>query len=57
MYTNFYYPFYRSYAYPVFYPGYGYSNNIIGSAISNQRLINTGTAVGVTQISNPTVIW
>jgi len=51
--------------YPYGYGGYGgypygyggYSSNIIGSAISNQNLVNTGTAVGVNQISTPTVIW
>lgn len=57
MFRNFYYPFYRSYAYPGFYPGYGYTNNIIGSAISSQRFVNTGTAIGVNQISTPTVVW
>jgi len=60
------YPFYRSPymfgGYPYGYGGYGgypygYSSNIIGSAISNQNLVNTGTAVGVNQISTPTVIW
>ncbi len=66
-----YIPFYRGigygYSYPGFgypYPGFGYggynsinSINAIGSAISNQRLINTGTATGINQISTPTVIW
>lgn len=67
MFLSYVYPFYRSpfaggFAYPQFgygYPGYGYggSINAIGSAISNQRLINTGTAIGITQTSTPTVIW
>lgn len=57
MFRNFYYPFYRSYVYPGIYPSWGYTNNIIGSAISNQQLVNTGTAIGVNQISTPTVIW
>ena len=43
------------------YPGYGYGSytgvNAIGSAISNQSLVNTGSAIGVTQTSTPTVIW
>lgn len=67
-----YIPFYRpwgygypaiGYGYPVWgYPGYaGYSSfngiNAIGSAISNQSLINTGTATGIIQTSTPTVIW
>jgi len=63
------YPFYRSPymfgGYPYGYGGFGgypygyggYSSNVIGSAISNQNLVNTGTAVGVNQISTPTVIW
>ena len=31
--------------------------NSIGSAISNQSLINTGSAIGITQTSTPTVIF
>jgi hypothetical protein len=60
MFNSFYYPYYRSFGYPVYpMPYYGptYSSNIIGSAVSNQRLVNTGTAIGVNQISTPTVIW
>jgi|SanBayMetagenome_1026888.scaffolds.fasta_scaffold55061_3 hypothetical protein len=64
-----YIPFYRpwGYGYPIMgygYPVWGYAgyNNInsinaIGSAISNQSLINTGSAIGITQTSTPTVIW
>lgn len=59
-----YIPFYRTWGYPIYgfgYPwgfgSYGYSNNIIGSAIANQSLINTGTISGVSQIATPTVIW
>ena len=36
--------------------GYG-STNIIGSAVANQSLINTGNMLGVNQIATPTVIW
>jgi len=49
--------------YPYGYGGYGgygyggYSSNIIGSAIANQSLVNTGTAIGVNQVATPTVIW
>jgi hypothetical protein len=51
------------YGYPAWgFPGYaGYNSyngiNAIGSAISNQSLINTGSAIGITQTSTPTVIW
>jgi hypothetical protein len=65
MYTGYLYPYYRSFPYA--YPAYGYpwgfggygnysSNNIIGSAVANQSLINTGTAAGINQIATPTVI-
>jgi hypothetical protein len=70
MYTGYLYPYYRSFPYP--YPAYGYpawgyggvwggygnysANNIIGSAVANQSLINTGTAAGINQIATPTVI-
>ena len=71
MFSSYMFPFYRSpfYGYPGIGPGFGfygypgvgyggYGNiNAIGSAISNQRLINTGTATGISQISNPSVIW
>ena len=59
MFSGYYYPYYRSFAYPMVNPwAYNnYSNNIIGSAISNQGFVNTGTAIGVNQISTPTVIW
>ena len=57
------YPFYRSPymfgGYPYGYP-YGYggtSTNVIGSAIANQSLVNTGGMIGVNQIATPTVIW
>lgn len=63
MFSGYYYPYYRSFGYPV-YPtpwanpyGPNYSSNIIGSAVSNQNLVNTGNAIGVNQISTPTVIW
>ena len=69
MFPGYMYPFYRSpfaggFVYPTYgfgYPAYGIgtfnSINSIGSAISNQRLINTGIANGITQTSTPTVIW
>ena len=73
MYTGYMYPFYRSpfygYGYPGVGPGFGFGGvpgfgygsytgvNAIGSAISNQSLINTGSAIGITQTSTPTVIW
>jgi hypothetical protein len=67
MFSGYYYPYYRSFGYPVYpnpygysygYPyGSNYSSNIVGSAISNQNLVNTGNAIGVNQISTPTVIW
>lgn len=71
MYSGYLYPFYRGYPYPVVYPyvgwgsygyapygyGYSYGSNIIGSAVANQSLINTGTATGINQIATPTVIW
>lgn len=39
-------------------PGFGFGGiNAIGSAISSQSLINTGTATGISQISTPTVIF
>ena len=57
------YPFYRSpymfggfpYGYPYGYGGV--STNVIGSAIANQSLVNTGSMIGVNQIATPTVIW
>lgn len=65
--SSFYYPFYRSphafgYGYPAYgygypYPAYGYGNNIIGSAIGTNSVINTGSITGVTQTTTPTVIW
>ena len=68
MFNSYLWPNYRSsYFYPYIYPNFGYgypygygnysSSNIIGSAIANQSLVNTGTAVGVNQIATPTVIW
>jgi len=53
------YPYYPTPYYPGVMPYYGntYSSNIIGSAIANQSLINTGSMFGVNQIANPTVIW
>lgn len=67
MYSGYMYPFYRSipyyppvvWGYPYMpYGGYGgFSSNIIGSAIANNSLINTGTAFGITQTATPTVIW
>jgi hypothetical protein len=67
-----YIPFYRSgwgypgigYGYGYGYPtwnyggyGYGYGSNIVGSAIANQSVVNTGTASGINQIATPSVIW
>lgn len=62
MFGNFYYPFYRSfrpYPYPIWgYPGYGYSSNIVGSAIANQNMVTVGAgAIGGIQTATPTVIW
>jgi len=38
--------------------GYGgFGTNVIGSAIANQSLVNTGTATGINQIATPSVIW
>lgn len=59
------YPFYRSpyiggFGYPVWgWGGYNSFNgiNAVGSAIATQNLINTGTATGINQIANPSVIW
>lgn len=67
MYTiGYHYPFYRSFGYaPYPYPVWGYSgypsyanygSNIVGSAIANNSLINTGTAMGISQVATPTVI-
>ena len=57
------YPFYRSYGmspYPVWgyagIPYANYGNNIIGSAVANNSLINTGLAAGIVQNATPTVI-
>lgn len=72
MYTGYVYPFYRrtpyqySYPYPSwgyggfspYFGGYGgYGTNIIGSAIANQSVVNTGSIAGFTQTATPTVIW
>lgn len=68
MYSGYLYPYYRSYVYPYPYPypawvpggygyGYGYGSNIIGSAIANQSVVNTGNIAGFTQTATPTVIW
>ena len=57
---GFYYPGYLNpYAVYPAYPFYGnyYGSNIIGSAVANQNMVNTGTAVGVSQVANPTNIW
>lgn len=67
MFTNYYYPYYRSpyYAmYPGYGPGYGfgipgnyYSSNVIGSAIANQNMNTIGAgAIGGIQVATPTVI-
>lgn len=47
------------YGVPGGFGGYGSFTgvNAIGSAISTQNLVNTGTAIGVTQTSTPTAIW
>jgi hypothetical protein len=55
MFSGYYYPYYRSFVYPM--PWSYNTSNIIGSAVSNQNLVNTGNAIGVNQISTPTVIW
>lgn len=63
MFTNYYYPYYRSpynFIYPGYYPGgYGnyYGSNVIGSAVANQNLAQVGGLgnIGV-QTANPIVI-
>ena len=59
MFSGYYYPYYRSFVYPMpmLMPWSYNTSNVIGSAVSNQDFVNTGTAVGVNQISTPTVIW
>jgi len=68
MFYGYLYPNYRSsYFFPYAYPNYSYgipygygnysSSNVIGSAISNQNLVNTGNMFGVNQTSTPTVVW
>lgn len=70
MYASYLYPVYRGWGigYPWGYPTWGFGGvpgnyyggtaiNAVGSAIANQRLINTGTMAGVTQTATPTVIW
>lgn len=68
MYAGYLFPSYRSWYPPVPWGYWGYwgsgypvvntGSNIIGSAIANQSLINTGSLVGtVTQTATPTVIW
>lgn len=69
MYSGYMYPFYRSPFIGGFAPGFGWgypgfggfggfgSSNIIGSAVANQSLVNTGSMLGVNQIATPTVIW
>jgi len=46
--------------YPVWgyggYPMGNFGTNIVGSAIANNSLVNTGTAVGIIQSAVPTVI-
>ena len=37
-------------------PYANYGNNIIGSAVANNSLINTGLAAGIVQNATPTVI-
>jgi hypothetical protein len=52
------YPFTYGYGSGFGYGGYGgFGSNIIGSAVANQSLINTGSITGVNQIATPTVIW
>lgn len=68
MYNGYYYPFYRSFpGYPgPFYPqypyyanyaNYGSSINAFQSQLSNQSVINTGTATGINQVFTPTAIY
>ena len=67
MYTGYLYPFYRRASYPFPYPYWGYGgfnpyfggfgSNIIGSAIANQSVVNTGSIAGFTQTATPTVSW
>lgn len=57
------YPYGYGYGYPAWgfggtgWRNWGYGSNIIGSAIANQSVINTGTASGIVQTATPTVIW
>lgn len=63
--SSYFFPYaYSNFGYgmPYGYGGYGgygnySSSNIIGSAIANQNLVNTGNMVGVNQTATPTVIW
>lgn len=68
MYSGYLYPFYRSFAIPYPYINpvwgfggipntFGFGSNIIGSAIANQSVVNTGNIAGFTQTATPTVIW
>jgi hypothetical protein len=69
MFNSYLYPMYRSsyaFGYPYGYPNWGfggyptninYGSNVIGSAIANQNLVNTGNMIGVNQTATPTVIW
>lgn len=62
MFSSYYYPFYRSFAYPAPYPwtpyNVNYGSNIVGSAIANQNMNTIGAgAIGGTQIATPTVVW
>jgi hypothetical protein len=60
MFASYYYPMYRSFNPFLGYPGYGYGygNNIIGSAIANQNMTTIGAgAVGGIQTASPTVVW
>lgn len=71
MFNSYLYPYYRfvpvAYyggggwgGYPGYsgYPGYAnYGSNFFGSSVSNNELINTGTATGISQIANPITIW
>jgi hypothetical protein len=56
-------PYYPAvWGYPYAFGGYGgYGNfnstNLLGSAVANNSLINTGSVLGVTQTATPTVIW
>jgi hypothetical protein len=60
--SNYYYPFYRSFPVaPAYQPQYYYgptnSVNAFQSQLANQSVVNTGFAAGINQTANPTTIY